>query len=67
MARPPENDNIRSEFSRFLAVAQERGWADLKVMFGFAWANYVYENDWLEEVISPDELHARVKVCGEEQ
>ena len=30
-------------------------------MFGFSWGNYVYDNDWLEEVISPDVLNARVE------
>lgn len=63
MARPPQNIDIRSEFSRFLSQATEQGWEEFKVLFGFAWGNYLYEDGWLEEVISLDELDSRVQAA----
>ena len=61
LARPPEGDTIQDEFNRFLAIAREYGWDKLKVMFGFAWGNDIYNQDWLEEVMSPSELEHKVR------
>jgi hypothetical protein len=61
IARPKSGKDIRSEFDRFLELSRKEGWNELKVLFGFAWGNYVYEGDWIEEIISPDELQKRVK------
>jgi hypothetical protein len=65
--RPTEGCDIRAEFDRFLATAHEEGWDKLKVLFGFAWGNYAYEGDWIEEVISPGELQARVRGLEDHQ
>lgn len=56
IVRPKEGDNIRSEFDRFLTTAGSMGWNQLEVLFGFAWGNYTYKDDWIEKVVSPDAL-----------
>jgi len=61
VARPTEGEDIRSEFDRFLDLSRKEGWNELKVLFGFAWGNYVYEHDWIEEVMSPNELQKKVQ------
>jgi hypothetical protein len=65
IVRPKDGDDIRCEFDRFLSTARSRGWNELKILFGFAWGNYAYENDWIEEVVSPDGLETRVRELEE--
>jgi hypothetical protein len=60
VARPKPSDNIRPEFDSFVSRAEERGWLQLKVLFGFAWGNRVYKDDWIEEIMTPAELQSRV-------
>ena len=60
VARPQNADDVRREFQKFLERAKAQNWTELKVLFGFAWGNTIYENDWLEEIMTPDELAARV-------
>lgn len=67
IATPPEGGDIRAEFDRFLALAGERDWNQLTVLFGFAWGNDAYEDNWIEEVMSPAELKARVDALEENE
>jgi hypothetical protein len=59
-ARPETADAVRREFYAFLERAKSQGWLELKVLFGFAWGNYIYEKDWIEEIMNPDQLAERV-------
>jgi len=59
-ARPSSTEDVREEFSRFLDYAKAQGWTELRVLFGFAWGSYIYEKDWIEEIMTPEELAARV-------
>lgn len=65
IVRPKPGEDIRGDFARFLTLAGERDWSRLKVLFGFAWGNYAYEDDWIEEVVSPTQLKKRVDVLEE--
>jgi len=60
VARPPDGEDIRNEFNRFISIAREAGCQRLSIMFGFAWGNDVYDDDWLEEDLSPSEVETRV-------
>jgi hypothetical protein len=60
IAQPKPNGDIRSEFERFLSKAREHGWVRLRVVFGFVWGNYDGANGRPEEIVSPDELEAKV-------
>lgn len=59
-ARPGTAEEVRREFQFFLDRAKLQGWKDLKVLFGFAWGNYIYEKDWIEEIMTPERLAERV-------
>ncbi|MEP4076208.1 hypothetical protein [Haloferula sp.] len=65
IVRPKPGEDIRGDFARFLSLASERDWTRLKVLFGFAWGNYAYKADWIEEVMSPTELKERVDALEE--
>lgn len=57
---PKTEQSIRSEFERLLAIALERGWDELEVLFGWVWGECVYGNEWNAEVMSPEELRVKV-------
>lgn len=57
---PTPEGNIREEFSRFLLRAKLEKW-ELLVMFGFAWGNQIYQSNWIEEQLTPNELEEKVK------
>ncbi len=59
-ARPASAEDVRREFQFFMDRAKLQGWKDLKVLFGFAWGNYIYEKDWIEEIMTPEQLSERV-------
>ena len=59
-ARPSDADEVRREFISFIDRAKSKGWSELRVLFGFAWGNYIYEKDWIEEIMTPDQLSERV-------
>ena len=61
VATPGSGHNIRQEFERLIDHARTSDWRQLKVLFGFAWGNYVYPDEWREEIFSPDELCSRVR------
>lgn len=61
IARPKDGDDIRDEFFRFLEEADEKKWGSLGVLFGFAWGNYAYVDNWIEEELNVDELRLRVQ------
>lgn len=61
LAKPPKGTNIKLEFSQFLTKARDKKWNKLSVMFGFAWANYIYDTEWIEQTFTPDELEAKVQ------
>jgi hypothetical protein len=63
IVRPKTREDVRREFSRFLERARSAGWAELKVLFGFAWGNDVYTGDWIEEILTPDQLLQRVEAA----
>jgi hypothetical protein len=61
----PDGENIRVAFQQFLVDAAQDPSNQLSVMFGFAWGNDIYASDWLEELLSPSELRARVQSAEE--
>lgn len=65
IARPKSADLVRKEFDAFLARAEKENWTELNVTFGFAWGNYLYERDWLEELFNANELREKVKEAEE--
>ena len=67
VSRPKSSKEIRIEFERFIERAQKEHWNELKVLFGFAWGNYIYEGDWTEEIMSPNKLARKVREAEENE
>jgi hypothetical protein len=60
VALPESVDDLRNEFRAFIDRAKVERWNELNVLFGFAWGNYIYEKDWIEEIMTPVDLADRV-------
>jgi|SRR5882724_3900794 len=61
IGRPPKKEDVREHFFSFLRQLEDEGVPEVKIMFGFAWGNYIYERDWLCELCSPAEARSRVE------
>jgi hypothetical protein len=61
IGRPPKKEDVREHFFAFLRQLENEGVPEVKIMFGFAWGNYIYEKDWLWETCSPAEVRYRVE------
>lgn len=66
IARPKSQDEFVAEFDRFLVQAKESGEGKIATMFGFAWGNFMYERDWLEEELTPEEIREKVSEAERE-
>ena len=56
----PVPELIRNEYDFLIHRSKTEGWKKLRLMFGFAWANDIYEWDWIEEDLGPEEVRDRV-------
>ncbi len=60
---PPDPKDIRDDFDGFIQKLERMGIARVKMLFGFAWANELYEKDWLELHVTPKQLREKVSVA----
>lgn len=60
IGRPPDVEAVRKDFDDFVAQLESRPAERVRVLFGFAWGNEIYERDWLELDLTGSELRARV-------
>jgi hypothetical protein len=61
VGKPESIRVVREDFESFIHLLEAKNIPHLKVLFGFAWGNYIYEKDWLEMTLSPKELRERVQ------
>ena len=57
---PPDVEAVRKDFEEFLVQLESTPSEKVVVLFGFAWANEIYEHDWLDLHLTGSELRARV-------
>jgi hypothetical protein len=48
VGRPPDAEAVRRDFDDFVTGLESSPSEKVRVVFGFAWGNEVYEHDWLE-------------------
>jgi hypothetical protein len=60
VGRPPDAETVRKDFDEFVSELESRPSEKVRVLFGFAWANEIYEHDWLELNLTGRELRSRV-------
>lgn len=65
IARPPSVKNLRHEFEQLVTGLESAPEKRVRAMFGFAWANELYEGDWLVLELSGSELRERVQKAEE--
>lgn len=58
---------MRRHFFCHLDELEAAGIPAVRIMFGFAWGNYVYEGPWKEEICSPSEIRARIEKLENEK
>lgn len=57
---PPNVEAVRRDFDDFVTELESMPSEKVRVLFGFAWGNEIYERDWLELNLTGNELRARV-------
>jgi hypothetical protein len=60
VGRPPDAEALRKDFDEFVSELESKPSEKVRVLFGFAWANEIYEHDWLELNLTGSELRSRV-------
>ncbi len=60
IGRPPSAKDVRRDFDEFVSQLESTPSETVAVVFGFAWGNEIYEQDWLELDLTGSELRARV-------
>jgi hypothetical protein len=60
VGRPPDAEAVRMDFDDFVTELESRPSEKVRVVFGLAWGNEVYEHDWLELDLTGSELRSRV-------
>jgi hypothetical protein len=60
IGRPPDFETVRRDFDEFVTDLESRPLEKVRVLFGFAWGNVIYEHDWLELDLTGSELRSRV-------
>ncbi len=53
---PLEGADLRHDLETNLARMKELGVDEVSLLFGFSWGNHVYEEEWKELPVSPDEV-----------
>jgi hypothetical protein len=60
IGKPPDAAAVRKDFDDFVTELESRPSEKVRVVFGFAWGNKIYEHDWLELELTGSELRSRV-------
>jgi hypothetical protein len=60
IGKPTNAEEVRKDFEEFVAELETRAPERVGVVFGFAWGNLIYEQDWIELDLTGSELRSRV-------
>ena len=58
---PLRGTDLRHDLNVNLARMKALGLDEISLLFGFSWGNHIYEKDWKEIPVSPDEAQALVQ------
>lgn len=58
---PLRGMDLRHDLKVSLAQMKALGLHEVALLFGFAWGNHIYEKDWKEIPVSPDEAQTLVQ------
>jgi hypothetical protein len=58
---PLQGADLRHDLTVNLARMKALGLQEISLLFGFSWGNHIYEKDWKDIPVSPDDAQAMVQ------